>query len=48
MNDSHESKETNMYGTVARCRIKPGMERQLAEQVHMFEAAMLSGIDRWN
>ena len=32
-----------MYGTVARCRIKPGMERQLAEQVHMFEAAKISG-----
>jgi len=32
-----------MYGTIARCRIKPGMEQQLAEQMRMFEAAKVPG-----
>jgi quinol monooxygenase YgiN len=43
MNESHERKETNMYGTIAHCRVKPGMEQQLAEQMRMFEAAKVPG-----
>jgi len=32
-----------MYGTIAHCRIKPGMEQQLAEQARVFEAAKVPG-----
>lgn len=32
-----------MYGTIAHCRVKPGMEQQLAEQMHTFEAAKVPG-----
>lgn len=32
-----------MYGTVARYRLKPGMEGQFIEQVRVFEAASVSG-----
>ena len=32
-----------MYGTVARYRLKPGMERQFIEQAHEFEAAKVPG-----
>jgi quinol monooxygenase YgiN len=47
MNEFHERKETNMYGTIGRCRIKPGMEgqfRQLIEgQAPAFEAGQVPG-----
>jgi heme-degrading monooxygenase HmoA len=47
MNESQERKETNMYGTVARYRIKPGMENQLRqileEQARVFEAGQVRG-----
>jgi heme-degrading monooxygenase HmoA len=47
MNESQERKEMNMYGTVARYRIKPGMESQLRlileEQAHVFEAGQVPG-----
>jgi quinol monooxygenase YgiN len=33
-----------MYGTVARLRIKPGMEGQLDEQMRAFEAAKVPGV----
>jgi heme-degrading monooxygenase HmoA len=33
-----------MYGTVARMRIKPGAEGQLAEQMRAFEAAKVPGV----
>ena len=39
-----ERKETNMYGTVARFHIKPGMEGQLVEQFRAFEAANVPGV----
>jgi quinol monooxygenase YgiN len=32
-----------MYGTVAYCRAKPGMEAQLIEQVRVFETAKVPG-----
>ncbi len=32
-----------MYGTVGHYRVKPGMERQLVEQVRVFEAASVPG-----
>jgi len=32
-----------MYGTVARMRTKPGMEEQLIQQFHDFEAAHVQG-----
>jgi heme-degrading monooxygenase HmoA len=32
-----------MYGTVARYRLKPGMERQFIEQAREFEAAKVPG-----
>lgn len=32
-----------MYGTVARMRIKPGMEQQLIAEGKTFEAAQVSG-----
>src|SRR5260370_28186687 len=47
MNKSHEGGETNMYGTVGRLRIKPGMEgqfRQLLEgQAPAFESGRVAG-----
>lgn len=33
-----------MYGTVARARLKPGMEKQLLEQFLIFEAAKVPGV----
>ena len=32
-----------MYGTVARFRLKPGMEGQVIEQMHAFEIARVPG-----
>ena len=32
-----------MYGTIGRYRIKPGMEEQLIEHLHVFEAAKVPG-----
>ena len=32
-----------MYGTIARMRLKPGMEKQLLEQFHIFESARVPG-----
>ena len=32
-----------MYGTVAHMRAKPGMEKQLLEQLRVFEAARVPG-----
>lgn len=32
-----------MYGTVARFRLKPGMEGQVIEQMHAFEVAKVPG-----
>jgi quinol monooxygenase YgiN len=32
-----------MYGTVARMRIKPGMEATMTDQLRMFEAAKVPG-----
>jgi heme-degrading monooxygenase HmoA len=47
MKEAHERKETNMYGTIARYRVKPGMEGQLRqildEQAHAFEAGRVPG-----
>ncbi len=33
-----------MYGTVARFRLKPGMEGQVIEQMHAFEVAKVPGV----
>ncbi len=33
-----------MYGTVARFRVKPGMEGQIIEQFRVFEAAKVPGV----
>ncbi len=35
-----------MYGTVARMRLKPGMEQQLAEQLREFEGLSVPGFVR--
>jgi quinol monooxygenase YgiN len=47
MNELQVREETNMYGTIGRFRIKPGMEgrfRQLiAEQAPAFEAGHIAG-----
>jgi heme-degrading monooxygenase HmoA len=43
MKESHERKETNMYGTIGHYRVKPGMEGQLVEQLRVFEAAKVPG-----
>jgi quinol monooxygenase YgiN len=47
MNESHERKETNMYGTIARLRIKSGLEdqfRQLLQgQADAFETGQVAG-----
>jgi hypothetical protein len=32
-----------MYGTVARIRMKPGMEAQITEQMREYEAAQVPG-----
>jgi quinol monooxygenase YgiN len=47
MNGSLERKETNMYGTIGRFHVKPGMEAQfrqlLEEQGRAFEAGQVPG-----
>jgi quinol monooxygenase YgiN len=43
ISEVRKRKETIMYGTIAHCRIKPGMEEQLAEQIRVFEAAKVPG-----
>jgi quinol monooxygenase YgiN len=47
MNESHEREEANMYGTIGRFHIKPGMEAQfrqlIEEQGRAFEAGQVPG-----
>ena len=33
-----------MYGTIARMRLKPGVEKQFLEQFRIFEAARVPGL----
>lgn len=33
-----------MYGTVARFRVKPGMEGRIVEQLRIFDAAKVPGV----
>ncbi len=35
-----------MYGTIARMRLKPGMEQQLAQHLEEFEALSVAGFVR--
>ena len=47
MNEFYERVEKNMYGKVARIRVKTGMESQfrqiIKEQMHPFEAGQVPG-----
>jgi heme-degrading monooxygenase HmoA len=48
MKESHERKEANMYGTIGRYRVKPGMEAQFRqlfeEQERGFEGGQIPGL----